>query len=94
MTADQATMVRGQRVVLAVVKARQSDSAEDAALMINAYLAEETALGRSVGSAWAMLFSAATVWLAAMIESDAIHHGTTAGHRLSELALAYAAETS
>jgi hypothetical protein len=94
MNADEATTLRAQRVVLGVVKAWQTNAPDDAALMINAYLEEETRTGRSVGSAWALLFSAATVWLAALIESDAVHHHTTAGLRLTELALAHAAETT
>lgn len=89
---DAATLERAQRVVLGVVKAHQSDNPGDAALMITAYLGEETALGRSVSSAWAILFSASTLWLSALINTDAAHHHVTPGTRLTELSVAHALE--
>jgi hypothetical protein len=94
MTPDESAFLRAQRVVLGVVKARQTDTPYDAGLMINSYLVEETQLGRSIDSAWALLFAAATVWLTAMIESDAVHHEITPAERLTELALTHAVETS
>lgn len=91
--ADMDTMFRAQRTVLGVVKARQIDSQNDAALLINGYLEEETAKGRSIASSWALLFSASTVWLDALIRTDAAHHKTTPATRLSELAVSHAVES-
>lgn len=92
--ADDATFARAQSTVLGVVKARQTGNENDAALLIGSFLEEETSLGRSLPSAWASLFSASTVWVDALITSDARRNNMTPAARLSQLALAHASEQS
>jgi hypothetical protein len=88
---EAALIALAKPVVLGVVTARENDSIEDAALLINQYQLTAKVMGASVGTAWAMLFSAATLWVAGMIELHAAEHHQPTLTSLQRVALSYAA---
>lgn len=83
-------MALAKPVVLAVVTAREHGNAADAALLLNAYQQEAKELGSSSGTAWAILFSASTLWVAGLIELHAREHEQETLKSLQMLALAFA----
>lgn len=77
-------------IVLGVVTAHEQDSPGDAAMLLNCYQKEAKASGATNGQAWATLFSASTLWVAALVRLHAQHHGQSTQEAVADLALAYA----
>ena len=76
--------------VMGVVTARQSGNCADAELVIRGYLTDAFEMGATPGLAWSMLFSASTLWVAALIELYAIAHDETPADSIRWFALAHA----
>lgn len=87
---EAALVAMAKPTVLGVVTARENDNVGDASLLIQNYQSEARSMGASTGTAWAMLFSAATLWVAGLVELHGVEHGQSALVSLQELALAYA----
>jgi hypothetical protein len=77
-------------VVLGVVTAHEQGNPKDAAMLLNSYQQEAAASGATNGQAWATLFSASTLWVAALVQLHADHHGQTTSEAINDFALAYA----
>ena len=77
-------------VVLGVVTAHEQDNSKDAVMLLNSYQQEAAQAGASNGQAWATLFSASTLWMAALIRLHAEHHGQSTQEAIADFALAYA----
>ena len=80
-----------KNTVMGVVTAREGGSCEDAELMISAYLDDAHRLGVCLGTAWALLFSASTLWVSALIEIYANNHNETPAESIRMFAAAHAA---
>ena len=76
--------------VIAVVTARDANNCADAELVISAYLRDARKLGANASTAWALLFSACTLWVAALIEVYAAAHDETPAQSIAMFALAHA----
>ena len=76
--------------VMGVVTARESGNCDDAELVISGYIKDAADLGACPGTAWAMLFSAATLWVSALIEMYATAHDETPAQSIAWFALAHA----
>jgi len=83
-------MEMAKPVILGVVSAQQADNAQDAATLISHYQDDARSLGASLGTSWAMLFSASTLWVSALVEMHAEHHDQTPEQSVTSLALSYA----
>ena len=77
-------------VVLGVVTAHEQDNPRDAAMLLDSYQREAAEAGATTGQAWATLFSASTLWVAALIRLHADHHGQETSDAITDFALAYA----
>jgi len=89
-TEDGKLLSLAEPVVLGVVKARQDGNAADAALMINGFLRDAVEAGFTIGSAWALLFSASTIWVDALVAAQARINNQSPAETLSDIALTYA----
>ena len=79
---DDEALDRALRTVFGVVTARQLGNADDAAFVLDAYLREETA-NRPLPNAWALLFTAATGWIIALLTEEATRMNTTPMKRVN-----------
>lgn len=82
--ADKATLDRATRTVFGVLGARATHQVHDSAFLIDTYLREETELGRSLASSWALLFSASANLAFSLLEQDAIARSKPLKTRLNE----------
>ena len=87
---EDALVKQAQLVVLGVVTARDRDNQDDAAFLINGYLSDALEAGATIGTAWALLFSASTLWVAALMRLHAQESDQTPLEAIGEIALAYA----
>lgn len=87
---DRATYVRAQRTVIGVQAAKANSSTADVNFLIQTYMEEEMALGRPLASAWAMLFSASTNWLDALMGEDAERHSVSKAKRINQWSMRHA----
>lgn len=87
---EAALVALAKPTVLGVVTARENGNVKDAALLIDNYQTEARLLGASSGTAWAMLFSASTLWVAGLIELHAHEHDQKTVDSLQMVALAFA----
>ena len=76
--------------VMGVVTAREAGNCADAELVISAYIREAIKLGATPGTAWALLFSASTLWVSALIDVYAKAHDETPAQSIAMFALAHA----
>lgn len=79
-----------QALVLGAVTARRRNSANDVHVLITSYMDEATDRGVSREMCWAMLFSASTTWVDALIECRAAHHEQSVREVLTELGMGLA----
>lgn len=76
--------------VMGVVTAREGDDCSGAEFVLSSYIADAIGLGATPGQAWAMLFSAASLWVSTLIELIADLHHETPAEAISRFALAHA----
>lgn len=81
------TMNEAARTLVGVVSARMQNSADDATLLISAYLQDSMRRGHSLSEAWALLFSASAVFATEIVEELARKNGQSGAAELSDLAL-------
>jgi hypothetical protein len=82
--ADVATLERATRTVFGVVTAHAHGNVDDAAFLLSDYMSEETSLGRSPSSSWALLFSASTTWINLLVSEEARRLNSTPAKRINE----------
>lgn len=88
---ETALIALAKPVVLAVVTARLNDSIADAHMLLTDYQVEAARLGATPGRSWAMLFSAAMLWVTSLIELHGYEHDQCVHLSLQDLALSFAA---
>lgn len=80
------------RLILGVVTARRNGNEADASVLIHGYMEEARKAGLSANMAWAMLFSASTRWVDALIEHESVHTGRPPHVVITTLATSMAAQ--
>lgn len=88
---EAALLELAKPVVLAVVTARLNDNINDAQMLLNNYRLEAAKMGASPGRSWAILFSAAMLWVTSLIELHGYEHSQCVLLSLQDMALSYAA---
>ena len=88
---ETALMVLAKPVVLSVVTARLNDNIGDAQMLLTTYRVEAARLGATSGRSWAILFSAAALWVTSLIELHGYEHDQCVHLSLQDVALAFAA---
>lgn len=73
--------------VLGVISAREHSSPADASLLIQAFRDDAKEAGVADTDAWAMLFTASTVWAHSLVSCRQVHHKQTFTKAIHELAL-------
>jgi len=79
-----------QALVLGAVTARRRNSSEDVHALLTSYMDEAGERGIPREMCWAMLFSASTTWVDALIECRAAHHEQPVREVLTELGMGLA----
>jgi hypothetical protein len=80
-----------QALVLGAVTARRRNSVQDVHALLTSFMDEATGRGASREMCWAMLFSASTTWVDALVECRATHHQLPVRSVITELGMGLAA---
>lgn len=88
---DDQLVEMAKNTVLGVVTARESGSCADAELVLSGYLRDAVELGATPCRAWSMLFSAASLWVSALIGMYAEDHHETPAQSIALFAINHAA---